>query len=375
MISPRSIRTSGRSARCWPLVPGMFRDIDSRFLEPACGRTATFWSPSSPRKLLLINEEEHGERHTGTSSQRCGPSRRLRHRHQRGERPRGTRANARRHREGVCREGLQTNSSSLKVHSPRSCLPTSSRRHAPRPAVDRFIDWAVGEEETLIRTPSYLQDQVRPVLRAARTTATDPLRVDVRAAAVTVRPTASAASSHVPDVLETLAQLPNDEVFTPPKVASAMLDITASGCVWSNPDYRWLDPATKSGVFSSSSVQATHGRSSRRQPEPDLRKRARQRNMLYGAAITSLSADRAPVRLPDKECDGHGWLVDLTIKDWVVEFDNPEGNVRYVDTEHTISEGGVRFAHRSAGSGSAGDITPTRSTTSHITRGHGRHEV
>ena len=53
---------------------------------------------------------------------------------------------------------------------------------------------------------------------------------------------------HVPDILDCLAQLSNDEVPTPPKLARAMLDILPAE-VWSEPDYRWLDPFCKSGVF------------------------------------------------------------------------------------------------------------------------------
>ena len=54
--------------------------------------------------------------------------------------------------------------------------------------------------------------------------------------------------AHVPDVLETLAQLPNDDVYTPPKVVTAMLEILPAH-VWTEPNYTWLDPATKSGVY------------------------------------------------------------------------------------------------------------------------------
>lgn len=50
------------------------------------------------------------------------------------------------------------------------------------------------------------------------------------------------------DVLEVISHLSNDEVFTPPKVANAVLDLLPDE-VWSSPDLRWLDPAAKSGVF------------------------------------------------------------------------------------------------------------------------------
>lgn len=50
------------------------------------------------------------------------------------------------------------------------------------------------------------------------------------------------------DILESLANLSSDEVFTPPKVVNAILDLLPSE-LWSNPNATFLDPATKSGVF------------------------------------------------------------------------------------------------------------------------------
>ena len=49
-----------------------------------------------------------------------------------------------------------------------------------------------------------------------------------------------------PDILEVISDLSNDEVFTPPKVANAVLDILPVD-VWSNPQLRWLDPGCKTG--------------------------------------------------------------------------------------------------------------------------------
>lgn len=163
---------------------------------------------------------------------------------------------------------------------------------------------------------------------------------------MTIEPTpvASASGTYVPDVLETLAQLPNDEVFTPPKVANAMLDLLPTQ-VWSNPDYKWLDPATKSGVFLREAFKRLMVGLRDWQPDADLRREHVQRNMLYGAAITSLSADIARRSLyQTKNATGAG-VVDMTIKGWVVEFDTPEGNVRYVDSDHTIAGGRCSICH------------------------------
>ncbi|MBC7366249.1 MAG: Eco57I restriction-modification methylase domain-containing protein [Undibacterium sp.] len=60
-----------------------------------------------------------------------------------------------------------------------------------------------------------------------------------------------------PDVLTCIANLSNDEVFTPPEFANRMLDTLAeawafnhSGAnLWADPTVTFLDPCTKSGVF------------------------------------------------------------------------------------------------------------------------------
>jgi hypothetical protein len=62
---------------------------------------------------------------------------------------------------------------------------------------------------------------------------------------------------HNPDVLTCIANLSNDEVFTPPEFANQMLDTLAAAWadandgadIWTNPDVTFLDPFTKSGVF------------------------------------------------------------------------------------------------------------------------------
>lgn len=51
-----------------------------------------------------------------------------------------------------------------------------------------------------------------------------------------------------PDVLTCLANLSNDEVFTPPVVVNRMLDLLPAE-LWRNPDARFLDPVSKTGVF------------------------------------------------------------------------------------------------------------------------------
>lgn len=60
-----------------------------------------------------------------------------------------------------------------------------------------------------------------------------------------------------PDVLTCIANLSNDEVFTPPELANQMLDLVAGAwaeahggaSIWADSSVRFLDPFTKSGVF------------------------------------------------------------------------------------------------------------------------------
>jgi adenine-specific DNA methylase len=60
-----------------------------------------------------------------------------------------------------------------------------------------------------------------------------------------------------PDVLTCIANLSNDEVFTPPEFANRMLDTLAAAWaadrdganLWADKTVRFLDPCTKSGVF------------------------------------------------------------------------------------------------------------------------------
>lgn len=51
-----------------------------------------------------------------------------------------------------------------------------------------------------------------------------------------------------PDVLSCLANLSNDEVFTPPAVVNQMLDLLPES-IWKDQNATFLDPVSKSGVF------------------------------------------------------------------------------------------------------------------------------
>lgn len=93
---------------------------------------------------------------------------------------------------------------------------------------------------------------------------------------------------HSPDVLDCLANLSSDEIFTPPKVARQMLDLLPEE-LWSDPEAKFLDPATKSGVFLREiAKRLLKGLESQ---IPDLQERIDHiyQKQLYGVAITELT--------------------------------------------------------------------------------------
>ena len=92
-----------------------------------------------------------------------------------------------------------------------------------------------------------------------------------------------------PDVLDCLANLSNDEVFTPPKVANQVLDMLPEE-LWSDPDVKILDPFTKSGVF----LREAAKRFIRGLEDviPDLQERVDHvmHEQLFGIGITELTS-------------------------------------------------------------------------------------
>jgi len=145
----------------------------------------------------------------------------------------------------------------------------------------------------------------------------------------------SKATQHIPDILDCLAQLSNDEVPTPPDLARAMLDLLPDE-VWAQPVYRWLDPACKSGVFlREAATRLLEGLAGW---EPNFAKRRAHvyRKMLWGTSITEMTGIIGRRTLYCSR-DGSG-------KYSVVKFKHAQGNLPFVAAEH-------RFRERPGGSG------------------------
>ena len=139
-----------------------------------------------------------------------------------------------------------------------------------------------------------------------------------------------------PDVLTCIANLSNDEVFTPPEFANQMLntletawaEANGGASIWADPTVTFLDPFTKSGVFLREiTVRLTAGLTS---SIPNLRKRVDHilTKQVFGIGITQLTSLLARRSLYcSKLADGkHSIATSFTTND---------GNVWFERTEHT----------------------------------------
>lgn len=128
-----------------------------------------------------------------------------------------------------------------------------------------------------------------------------------------------------PDVLSCLANLSNDEVFTPPEVANRMLDLLPQE-LFCSPNTTFLDPACKSGVFLREIAKRLLV--GLKDQIPDLQQRIDHifQKQLYGIAITELTSllSRRSVycsKYPNSKYS-------------VSHFDSPSGNILYKRIQH-----------------------------------------
>lgn len=92
-----------------------------------------------------------------------------------------------------------------------------------------------------------------------------------------------------PDVLTCLANLSNDEVFTPPVLANQILDLLPK-TLWSNNEAKFLDPVCKSGVFLREIAKRLMVGLEKQIPDKLTRINHIYKNQLFGIAITELTS-------------------------------------------------------------------------------------
>ena len=149
---------------------------------------------------------------------------------------------------------------------------------------------------------------------------------------------------HNPDVLTCIANLSNDEVFTPPTIVNEILDLLgqtwakAHGgeSIWENKTVRFIDPFTKSGIFLREITRRLVQGLESQIPNLEVRVNHILTKQIFGMAITNLTAllTRRSVYCSKIANGKHSICSD---------FKNENGNIWFERTEHKWAGGKREF--------------------------------
>jgi site-specific DNA-methyltransferase (adenine-specific) len=143
-----------------------------------------------------------------------------------------------------------------------------------------------------------------------------------------------------PDVLTCIANLSNDEVFTPPEFANELLDSVAQAWaakfdgadLWKDRSVRFLDPFTKSGVFLREITTRLVAGLADEIPDLEARVDHILTKQVFGIAITQLTSLLARRSL---YCSKHAKGAHSIAQ----TFANDDGNIWFERTEHAWLDG------------------------------------
>ena len=143
-----------------------------------------------------------------------------------------------------------------------------------------------------------------------------------------------------PDILTSIANLSNDEVFTPPSLANRMLDqledawaaSNGGANLWADPTVRFLDPFTKSGVFPREITKRLVAGLADEIPDLEERVNHILTKQVFGIAITQLTALMARRSVYCSKWANGPHSIAPT-------FTNRDGNIWFEPTQHTWANG------------------------------------
>ena len=143
-----------------------------------------------------------------------------------------------------------------------------------------------------------------------------------------------ANSNYNPDVLNCIANLSNDEVFTPPELANKVLDLLPQE-LFKDPNATFLDPFSKSGVFLREIVKRLDRGLESQIPDRQGRIDHILHTQVYGIAITELTSYLSRRSL---YCSKHA-----NGKYSVSHFNTESGNILYANRNHTWVDGKCKY--------------------------------
>lgn len=139
-------------------------------------------------------------------------------------------------------------------------------------------------------------------------------------------------SVYNPDVLSCIANLSNDEVFTPPELANKMLDLLPQE-LFENPDTTFLDPCCKSGVFLREIAKRLIKGLERQIPDLNRRLAHIFSRQLFGIAITELTGLLARRSVYCSKFPSSRWSA------YQFPDNQPQGNIIYQRIRHHWKDG------------------------------------
>jgi len=147
-----------------------------------------------------------------------------------------------------------------------------------------------------------------------------------------------------PDVLTCIANLSNDEVFTPPEFANRMLDTLAEAWaashnganIWADKTVKFLDPCTKTGVFLREITSRLNKGLADEMPNLEERVNHILTKQVFGIGITHLTSLLARRSV---YCSKHANGSHSIAKG----FNNEAGNIWFERLEHTWGETKCEF--------------------------------
>ena len=142
------------------------------------------------------------------------------------------------------------------------------------------------------------------------------------------------SEAYNPDVLSCLANLSNDEVFTPPKVVNDMLDLLPRE-VFESSQTTFLDIGCKSGVFLREIAKRLIAGLEREIPDLQTRVDHILHHQLYGIATTELTSLVSRRTLYCSKYPNCRYSAS--------RFETPEGNIRFRNIPHEFVNGRCKW--------------------------------
>lgn len=134
-------------------------------------------------------------------------------------------------------------------------------------------------------------------------------------------------TAYNPDVLSCLANLSNDEVFTPPDLVNNILDLLPDN-IWNDKKITFLDPSTKTGVFLREIVKRLMNGLKNQIPDEQQRINHILKNQIFGIGISELTSLLTRRSVYCSKLANNKYSISSN-------FENEDGNIIFSKVDHS----------------------------------------